>query len=87
MDLSFSFQNVLDHNGLVISATGMLIVFFALTLISVAITLLPKFLKVLAIYFPEKEEPTPISAKSSNNGAIVAAIAYAVHQNKLTSSK
>ncbi len=43
-NLSFSFQNVLNENGLVISLMGMLIVFFSLTMISLFITLLPKIL-------------------------------------------
>lgn len=45
---SFSFQNVLDGQGIGISITGMAIVYIGLVLISVSIALLPTIIKILS---------------------------------------
>jgi len=45
-NLSFSFQNILDENGITISIIGMLIVFISLALISIFIKYLPKLLQL-----------------------------------------
>ena len=49
---SFDIQNIIDAQGLNLSITGMAIVFTALMLISIAITLLPKVLQLLAGILP-----------------------------------
>jgi Na+-transporting methylmalonyl-CoA/oxaloacetate decarboxylase gamma subunit len=46
-NLTFSFQNILNENGITISIIGMLIVFLSLTLISLFIKYLPKILQVI----------------------------------------
>ena len=81
--LTFNVQNVVDADGLWIAATGMIIVFVALSLISTAIALLPKFLDALEPIFPASEEhhlagevPAP---PDNEDEALLAAIGFALH--------
>ena len=48
-------ENIVANDGVAISITGMSIVFVALVLITVYISLLPKILAVLHRFLPEKE--------------------------------
>ncbi len=52
-NLDFGIQNILNAQGFTIAITGMLIVFAALTIISIFISLLPKLVVLLANVFPE----------------------------------
>ena len=72
------------HNGFAIALTGMTIVFTALVLISLALTALPKVLRVLNDYFPEKVKPTASAKKKSRVGEheIAAAAAFAMHLHR-----
>jgi Na+-transporting methylmalonyl-CoA/oxaloacetate decarboxylase gamma subunit len=52
-NLDFGVQNILNAQGFTVAIPGMLIVFAALTIISIFISLLPKLVAVLATIFPE----------------------------------
>ncbi len=89
---SFDWQNVIDFQGIGLSITGMAIVFTALTLISVAIALLPKVLQCLAGILPTAHHPhSPAAASAAkpaatapqtDDAAIVAAIGYVLHTRR-----
>lgn len=51
-----SWQNVVNANGINITITGMIIVFFSLTIITAIISLTPVFLKLVNRIFPEAED-------------------------------
>lgn len=78
------FQAISEANGVAIAVTGMLIVFFALTLISLFIRLLPEVLAVLAPILPRLEShdqpPRATESLDIDNERIVAAIGYVLHQ-------
>ena len=65
--------------ALPIAITGMLIVFTALILISLALTALPGILAVLHKYYPEKPEYSPVPSRSSGDQELAAAAAFAMH--------
>ena len=73
-----NWQYVIDGNGLSVTVTGMLIVFFALIIISVFIALLPRVLTVVARFFPEKEEGVARAAEP--DARVIAALGYVLHQ-------
>lgn len=76
--MNFSWQNVIDGNGLGITITGMLIVFSGLLLISLFIAALPKLL-ALKESKPEKK-PTPINEPAEpTEDEIMAVIALVLH--------
>ena len=52
-NLDFGIQNILNAQGFTVAITGMLIVFAALTIISIFISLLPRLVVLLATIFPE----------------------------------
>ena len=81
----FRWANVSEGNAVAITITGMLIVFTALTLISVFIAALPRVLSAIEPYLPAAEDhhDAPTTAESlrsddgkSNEEKIVAAIGY-----------
>ena len=80
-DLNFSFQNVIDANGVAIALTGMSIVFAALILIAVFVALLPRMLVWTHVVMPEKGGPVAPSppARQEIDPATVAAIGAALH--------
>lgn len=71
-----------------IAITGMLIVFSALILISLALTALPKALAVLNQYYPEKADHTapPPRKSSAGDQDLAAAAAFAMHIHRGGSS-
>lgn len=71
------FDNILESNGLGIAATGMVIVFGALTLITGFIYLLPKVLSAFAL-----DAPSSVPPESSHDEEIAAVIGYVLHQPK-----
>ncbi len=81
--IHMSFQQVLDGNGIAITVTGMLIVFFALALITLYLTFLPKALQLLDKWFPSKEEHHMVAdqpqTQSSFSPELAAVIGYALH--------
>lgn len=81
------FQNITDADGYVIAGVGMTIVFVALILISLFITVLPRILQALAAYLPPEasiHQASP-SARPSDD-AVIAAIAWAMQQQTGDSS-
>ena len=84
VNFDFSVQNVIDGQGISIAITGMVIVFFALTVISLFITALPRILEKVAERWPESQghhRPAP-AASSGPSDEIVAAIAMALHRRR-----
>jgi sodium pump decarboxylase gamma subunit len=76
-------ENVAGNNGVSLAIVGMTVVFGVLLLLSLFIMFLPKALNLLHLVAPEAEEdrfPTvEASASASQDGAIAAAIGYAMH--------
>lgn len=76
-------QNIVDNNGSSLAIVGMGIVFFALAFIALIIAVLPYFLKLLDKIVPEKHvEPKVRVRTSSDDGAVIAAIASAIYKKK-----
>ena len=79
----FRWANVSEGNAIAIAITGMLIVFTALTLISVFIAALPKILSAIEPYLPAVEDhhhaPTAAESLPSDEEKIVAAIGHVLH--------
>jgi len=76
-------QNIVMNNGYSLAIAGMSIVFFALAFIALIITVLPYFLKLLDKIVPEQHaEPQVRVRTSSDDGAVIAAIAGAIYKKK-----
>ena len=86
LQLDYSYQNIINGQGFSIAITGMLIVFSALTLISVFVTALPKLLTSINRIWPESTPVTEARPSGALSGAsdptVVAAIGYALHQQR-----
>ncbi|MBI2480024.1 MAG: OadG family protein [Planctomycetia bacterium] len=79
-ELTFKFQNILDHQGFGVAFTGLAIVFVSLTLITLAIAAIPRILAAFeGILPPEREHHSAPAAKPSNDEAIAVAIGFAMH--------
>lgn len=83
-ELHFSFQNVVDGNGIGLAVTGMTIVFTVLGLISLIIAALPRLLEFLPPPAEHHGAPAPAAAPaaSQDDAALVAAIGYALHARR-----
>ncbi|MBF0196323.1 MAG: OadG family protein [Planctomycetes bacterium] len=84
MDFNFSFQNIIDNDGISLSLTGMAIVFTGLTIISLFIAALPKVLNFLDnLVAGKKDEPqsmqTATVADGSDDDDMACAIGLAIH--------
>ena len=78
---SFSVQNIVENDGLGIALTGMLIVFTALTLITVFIAYLPKLLAALGnVLPPETEHHAPPVGRAADDEAVIVAIGVALQR-------
>ncbi len=79
----FRWANVSEGNAIAIAITGMLIVFTALTLISVFIAALPRILSAIEPYLPAVEDhhhaPTTAKSLPTDEEKIVAAIGHVLH--------
>ena len=87
VNFNFDVQNIIDGQGVSIAITGMVIVFFALSVISLFIAALPHILQRIAQKFPETEghhraEPASRVADDVVSGEMVAAIALTLHSRK-----
>jgi Na+-transporting methylmalonyl-CoA/oxaloacetate decarboxylase gamma subunit len=81
--LASGLDGIRDNDGFAIAATGMVIVFSALVLISLALTALPKVLAVLAEYYPEKvEHSAPARRPGTGDQETAAAAAFAMHLHR-----
>ena len=77
-DFDLGLQRIDDGQGLPIALAGMIIVFTALLLISLFITLLPRILAVVARRFPETAHHAPRRVETPREDlAAVAAAAWA----------
>jgi len=76
--MNFSWQNVIDGNGIGITITGMLIVFAGLILISLFIAALPKILE-LKTGKAEKKPATSSEPEEPTEDEIMAVIALVLH--------
>jgi Na+-transporting methylmalonyl-CoA/oxaloacetate decarboxylase gamma subunit len=70
-------------DGLAVAATGLLIVFTALILISLFIASLPRLLELVAQIWPETDEahghPSHPESQVADDGAVLAAIGFVLH--------
>ncbi len=82
MEYAFSFQKILDGNGLAISITGMFIVFFALLTIALSVFILPKILKIYDKFFPETGEESALTEPLEEGKEMIAAIGFALLKSK-----
>lgn len=82
-NVNYSFQSVIDGQGIEISITGMLVVFTALILISFFITLLPHILEKVAKIYPLKEGvPASSDTTTTAEDEVLAAIGFILHTKK-----
>ncbi len=83
-DLVFSYQNIIDGQGFSLAFAGMTIVFVALAAVSTFITLLPRILRVVDRYYPEKDGHAPAAARpeASADDEVMAVIAAALHAHR-----
>ena len=76
----YSYQNIVDGQGMDIAITGMSIVFTALALISLFIAMLPR---ILALWSPEPPavaySPAGPDGPLADDDEVVAAIGIALH--------
>ncbi len=86
--IGHSWQNVVNANGVTITIIGMLIVYFALTFITLVLSSTPRILKIVNKYIPEQEDD-PYAKSSSKNGseaeivaAIITALSYSMQSAK-----
>ncbi len=87
MNFDFDVQNIIDGQGISIAITGMVIVFFALSLISLFIAALPRILNRVALVWPEPEEHNGYGSASPQapdavSDEIVAAIGVTLHRRQ-----
>lgn len=79
IDFQTGMQNIADGQGVAVATAGMLIVFTALSLISVFIALLPRLLTGVGRIFPEKAAAAPRRSAPQEDLSLVAAAAAAFH--------
>jgi len=81
--LELNFSAAFQGDGAAIAVTGMLIVFVALTLITVFIASLPRILESVAQVLPESEHrharPDHSESLLPENEAVLAAIGFVLH--------
>jgi sodium pump decarboxylase gamma subunit len=86
LNFTFDIQNIIDGQGISIAITGMVIVFFALSVISLFIAALPHILTLFARRWPESEGHQPTRTAAHTQEAVsdeaVAAIAMAFHHRR-----
>ena len=89
--MSFSFQNVIDGNGITITVLGMLIVFAGLAFISVFINYLPGILVIFDRLFSKKSGKKEIKKtkkieKTEESDVIASLIGLVIHMELELSS-
>lgn len=87
--IGHSWQNVVNANGVTITIIGMLIVYFALTFITLVLSSTPRILKIVNKYIPEQEDD-PYAKSNGKNGSeaeIVAAISTALSYSMQSAKK
>lgn len=84
LNINMSIDNIFNGQGIDVALTGMIIVFGALVLVSLLISVLPRLLDFYARYYPEKEGHG--ASKKPVDDEIVAAIALALLQKRFQKS-
>lgn len=78
-NMGHGWQNVINANGLTITAIGILLVFASLFIISLIISLTPHLLVIIGKYFPEEEaQANGNNVKKVSETEVVAAISAAL---------
>ena len=79
--VAFRWSNVQEDNGVAIAIVGLLIVFTALTLISLFIGFLPRILKAISPFLPQSTHvaPSPAESTAVDEEMVVAAIGLVLH--------
>ena len=84
-ELTFDIQNIAAGQGSDLAVTGMVIVFVALTLISLFIRLLPRALELVSRLLPAMDDPHQVVSPSVPDAAgRIAAIGFALHQETVS---
>jgi Na+-transporting methylmalonyl-CoA/oxaloacetate decarboxylase gamma subunit len=88
-NFTFSVKNIADGQGVGISITGMLIVFVALTVLAIFITILPHVLRKLEPYLPTVDEmhALPDREAPAANEQLAVAIGYALFKQQTSGKK
>lgn len=73
------FQNIWEHNGVGIALTGMVIVFGALTFITIFISVLPGILHVVGTVLPDEDESRIVQGSDSADDEVAAAVGFVLH--------
>lgn len=82
-NLTLGFENIVNANGVTIAIMGMLIVFAALAVIAIFISLLPKLLPLLEKVLPvQHHHAAPAPSQPSDHEEVLAAIAYALFRKQ-----
>ncbi len=79
IEINLSIQNILDGHGIEIAIIGMLVVFTALTLISVFISLLPSVLRIVYLIYPLKDPGSLPERSDAPNDEVLVAIGSVLH--------
>jgi len=86
LNLNIGIENIIASNGIIISVLGMLIVFAALSVISLFIAYLPKVLPLTEKIFPvAHHHSAPESSLPQDHEQVLAAIGYALFHKELGS--
>lgn len=82
LKINLSIKNILDGQGIEISIAGMLIVFAALTLISLFIYCLPMILRIFTFILPSEEATHGCTvAPPAPDDEVLAAIVFCLKAN------
>jgi hypothetical protein len=74
----YSLDNIANADGYAIALSGLAIVFFALVVVTLFISILPRVLARLATVWPEEAAPASVAASAADDG-VIAAIGYMMH--------
>ncbi len=83
IEINLSIQNILDGHGIEIAIIGMLVVFTALTLISVFISLLPSVLRIVYLIYPLKGPGYLPERSDAPNDEVLVAIGSVLHTTEI----
>ena len=79
IEINLSTQNILEGHGIEIAIIGMLVVFTALTLISVFIFLLPSVLRIVNFMYPIEDSSPLLACSDIPEDEVLAAIGSVLH--------
>ncbi len=85
VERKYGLEGVAAGNGWMVTITGLLTVFSALSAIALILSALPFFMGILAKYIPEPSvaaKKAPAKKAADNNAQLAVAIAAAIHKRK-----